>query len=187
MASSQRLLDHLPDSSEELAASADLIITLLGCQLPLHSSVLAAGSRVLRQALVGAAAAGGAASKVAAVQQAFSGHPVADVRLLLKLLYSSWAGADSVAQADALKGVVELADKLDAPVVLQGCETRLLELLQSRTTSASYTSFASSSTDEHDWADWLLLADRFSLRASTLSSKLPHCIFPAVPYQVTNP
>jgi hypothetical protein len=50
-------LAHLPDSSEDLAAMADLEISVGGARLPLHSAVLASGSRVLREALCCAAAA----------------------------------------------------------------------------------------------------------------------------------
>ncbi|KAL4433657.1 hypothetical protein ABPG75_000098 [Micractinium tetrahymenae] len=146
----QRLLDHLPDVSEELAASADLAITLDGCQLPLHSAVLAAGSRVLRQALVGAASGGGAASQAAAVQQAFERHPLPDVLLCLKLLYSGSAAADSTGEARDLTGVVALADKLDAAAVLQA---------SMRSTCGCWCTPTAG-----DWASWLALADRHGLR-----------------------
>lgn len=115
----KREFDHLPDCSEELAAAANLLITLDGCQLPLHSQVLAAGSRVLRQALAGAASGGGAPSQQAAVQEAFSGLPLAHVMLFLKLLYSGYGAAEQARDTAALTGAVALADKLDAPSVLQ--------------------------------------------------------------------
>ena len=64
-------LAHLPDASEELAATADLTIVVEGTPLKLHSAVAAAGSRVLRTAVcgcAGGAGAGGAAAVQAALE-----------------------------------------------------------------------------------------------------------------------
>ncbi len=55
-------LAHLPDGSQELAAAADLSLTLDGCTLPLHSVVLAAGSRVLRTTLLATRNAAGSSA-----------------------------------------------------------------------------------------------------------------------------
>ncbi|KAL4433666.1 hypothetical protein ABPG75_000107 [Micractinium tetrahymenae] len=116
-------LEHIPAGSEALAASADLIVTIDGCRLPLHCAVLAAGSRVLRLALAGAGSA--AAAKEAAVQEAFMGHPLADVQLFLMLLYSGFADAgESVGDPWTLAGAVPLAYKLDSPYVLQARRAR---------------------------------------------------------------
>ncbi|KAL4433668.1 hypothetical protein ABPG75_000109 [Micractinium tetrahymenae] len=138
-------LGHLPDGGDQLAACADIIVILHGRLLPLHSAVLAAGCRTLRQAL---AAAGSAASKAAAVQGAFEGQPLADAQLFLRCLYSSTAAVDSVGDPWSLAGVAALADKLDAPAVLQACDARLCSLLG----------------PSADWAAWLVLADRYGLR-----------------------
>ncbi|KAL4433669.1 hypothetical protein ABPG75_000110 [Micractinium tetrahymenae] len=144
-------LTHLPDASEELAASADLLITLDGCRLPLHSAVLATGCRALRQHLCSAGtveAAGNAFQTAAAAQTAFEGHALADVQLFLSLLYSGGAAAKGVAEPAPFKGVVALAHALDAPFVLQACEARLLQLLR---------------CNKYWWAEWLALADRYGL------------------------
>jgi len=119
--------DYLPDASVELAGIADITICHEGATLQLHSAVLASGSRVLRTALCGSCAgssattlcgSGSAESKSAAVQCAFEGHSLADVKLFLKLLYNT-AAADEVETADDFGGMVRLVDKLDAPAVLQ--------------------------------------------------------------------
>ncbi|KAL4433667.1 hypothetical protein ABPG75_000108 [Micractinium tetrahymenae] len=137
-------LQHLPDGSEELAATADVIITLDGSLLALHSFMLATHSRKLRQQL---SAGGSAAAKAVAVQQAFEGHSLADVRLFLRLLYSVGSAATSVHDSSELRGVVKLAHELDAPAMIQACDERLCMMLVNRA----------------DWVDWLLLADRYGL------------------------
>ncbi|KAL4433654.1 hypothetical protein ABPG75_000095 [Micractinium tetrahymenae] len=168
--------EHLPINLRTLAYSADLIVSLDGCAIPLalHSSMLAAGSKVLDQAL--AAHAGDSAAQVTAVEQAFAGHPLPDVKVFLRLLYSiaitalrvresgarvtdqqwgtflggsSWLVARGVAEADAFAGVVVLAHELDARTVLQICQMRLVELLDSASAA--------------EWASWLPLADRCGL------------------------
>lgn len=135
MAEQQLSFAHLPDGSQELAAAADLPLTLDACTLPLHSQVLAAGSRVLRTSLCGTRAAAGSIggergggvesgggldpTAAAAVQRAFEGHSLQDVQQFLKFLYSPVAVAAVPASLAAFRGVILLADKLDAPVVLQ--------------------------------------------------------------------
>ncbi|KAL4433665.1 hypothetical protein ABPG75_000106 [Micractinium tetrahymenae] len=141
---------HLPNISEELLAKADFAICHGGAYLALHSAMLANGSKVLRQALSDVHGAGSGA-QAAAVQQAFGGHPLADVQLFLKLLYNGHAAAAGITDADALPGVVALAIKLEAPAVLQACDERLVELL-------SPVNFG------RGWAGWLVLADRYGLR-----------------------
>lgn len=135
MGSNQERLAHLPDGSQELAAAADLTVTLDGCPLPLHSAVLAAGSRVLRSALFGAAGdgagggGGGAAldpTAAAAVQQAFESHSLKDVQAFLRLLYNPVAVVGVPAEVVSFKGVIRLADKLDAAALLQVRGARLL-------------------------------------------------------------
>lgn len=76
-------LAHLPDASEELAATADLTVTVEGTPLKLHSAVAAAGSRVLRTALCGCAGGAGGGAE-AAVQAAFKGCKLQDAQLLLR-------------------------------------------------------------------------------------------------------
>lgn len=116
-------LSYLPDSSTELAAAADLSVTAEGTQLPLHSQVLAAGSRVLRTALLDVATGGGggstAADRAAAVQRAFEGCSLADVRGFLRLLYSPHAVFSMAADLMAFQGIAQLADKLDAAGVME--------------------------------------------------------------------
>lgn len=111
------LLDHLPDVGNELAASADIAITLRSRQLPLHSAVLAANSCVLRQAL---SAADSATGKAAAVQEAFEGHPLPGVQLFLRCLYSD-SNAATAGEADpwALASAAALAHELECAAVLQ--------------------------------------------------------------------
>lgn len=110
-------LDHLPDASEELARTSDLTIEHQGASLPLHSQVLASGSRVLRTALCGDAGGGSAAGRTAAVQQAFQGHSLEDVCTFLRLMYNSNAGCSMVPMG-RLRAVLTLADKLDYCTVL---------------------------------------------------------------------
>ena len=135
MEGEQGRLAHLPDGSQELAAAADVSVALDGCTLPLHSQVLASGSRVLRTVLLstgGAAASSGEVAgsgsggggrldptAAAAVQRAFEGHSLQDATQFLKLLYSPVAVADTPASLEALRGAIRLADKLDAPAVLE--------------------------------------------------------------------
>ncbi|KAL4450668.1 hypothetical protein ABPG77_001024 [Micractinium sp. CCAP 211/92] len=142
-ASPRKCLDHLPDSSEQLAASADTYLTLDGCQLPIHTAVLASGCRSLRQAL---STAGTAEAKAAAVQEAFQGHALPDVQLFLRLLYSGGVAAEGVAEPEPFKQAVPMARTLDAPFA---CEARLLKLL---------------GCNKFWWAEWLVLADRYGLR-----------------------
>lgn len=54
-----------PDGSQELAEAADLSVALDGCTLPLHSQVLATGSRVLRTVLLSTGGATASSREVA--------------------------------------------------------------------------------------------------------------------------
>ena len=116
-------LSYLPDASEELATSADLTVTVQDTTLLLHSQVLTTGSRVLRTALLstggGSGACDAAADWGAAVERAFLGHELKDVSTFLKLLYSQVAVKGMGTGIADIKGVIELAHKLDAPSVLQ--------------------------------------------------------------------
>jgi len=108
---------HLPDASEELAATADLTVSIYGTDLKLHSAVLAAGSCVLRSAF--ASCGGDASAQAAAVGTALEGHELADVQLFLRLLYNQ-TEAENISGTDVQiwQGVLELGDKLDAPAVI---------------------------------------------------------------------
>lgn len=120
----QRSLAHLPDSSEELAAMADVEITLEGCALPLHRVTLASGSRVLRTALCScsgsvSASAAARSSEAAAVQAAFEGHSLLDVQLFLSILYDPMTANHLDFVETNWDGLLGLAVKLDAQAVLQ--------------------------------------------------------------------
>ena len=122
-------LSHLPESSEELAAMATLEISVGGTLLKLHREVMASGSRVLRQALCccgdGGSDSAAAASQAAAVQAAFEGHDQHAVHTFLKLLYNQTVVDEIPAGASVWPELLALADKLDAPAVLQasqGCK-----------------------------------------------------------------
>jgi hypothetical protein len=120
----QQSLAHLPDASEELAALADLEITVDGCALPLHRVTLASGSRVLRTALCSCSSsvkgrAAARAAEAAAVQAAFEGFSLLDVQLFLKIVYHPLKGLELVLAETNWDGLVSLAVKLDATPVLE--------------------------------------------------------------------
>lgn len=185
------LLSHLPDASIELAATADLSLSVDGHQLPLHSAVLAAGAQVLRAALCGAGIRGNASAKEVAAQLAFEGHSLEDTCSFLRVLYDTYTAEGM--PASQLEGVLALAAKLGAPGVLQvgaaccaslrldpcmpcsnlpharclqACDARLCALMK----EAAPNSANGSTTDKDapplaiDWAHWLPLADRYRLR-----------------------
>lgn len=185
-------LAHLPDSSDDLAAMADLEISVGGARLPLHSAVLASGSRVLREALCCQQCYGGSgggstmgASQVAAVQEAFEGCNQQVVQTFLKLLYNPTVVDDIPAEA-SWPDVLALADKLDAPAALQVMSAlRCLGLLAYPNDDMpclhAHVKWRPSphcccvqACDSHlarvlpaagtDWMKWLLLADRLQLK-----------------------
>ena len=102
---------------------ATLEISVGGTRRKLHREVAACGSRVLRAALCccgsGGSGSAAAASEAAAVQAAFEGHDQHTVHTFLKLLYNQAAAEEIPAGAGVWPDLLALADKLDAPAVLQ--------------------------------------------------------------------
>ncbi|KAL4433655.1 hypothetical protein ABPG75_000096 [Micractinium tetrahymenae] len=165
--------ERLPIELHDLAYSADITISLAGSDLPigLHSQMLRGTSGVLSRAVL--ANDGDSAAQAAAVEQAFEGHPTAEVKLFLRLLYGNpvaglivgdpaagpgsalrfvdlgWVPAKSVADPEALGDVARLAYKLEAATVLQVCDFRLCELL--------------GKSMGINWASWQLVADSCGL------------------------
>ncbi|KAL4433651.1 hypothetical protein ABPG75_000092 [Micractinium tetrahymenae] len=163
---------HMPVNLTALAYSADLIVSLDSCDMPLalHSSMLASESKVLGRAI--AAHAGDTTAQAAAVERAFEGHAPAEAKCFLRLLYTIALGTQAVeaygahlpdeeqqhmvevigfvvargVPEAALDGVAELAHKLGAHSVLQLCGVRLVQLLRN--------------AGDAELARWLPLAER---------------------------
>ena len=90
--------------------------------MPLHSQVVASSSRVLREAPCRGGGGGSSkvgASQAAAVQETFEGCEQQVVPTFLRLFYNQTAAEEIPADASIWRELLALADKLDAPAVLQ--------------------------------------------------------------------
>lgn len=152
---------HLPDDS--LAALHDLAITLEGRRLPLHSSVLATQSAVLRSVFLSTDRGGWAA----AVEAALAGASLRHATLCLRLAYAphplealAALGVPEPEWAAALEGALRLADKLDMPLVMKLAEPHVMPKTPHYNTLGSHVLLRS----DVDVARWLVLATQTGLR-----------------------
>jgi hypothetical protein len=193
--SSPSVPPNLQYCSTELAAEADLQVTVEGTILPLHSAILANASSVLHTALCSSELNAGAnpAARSAAVQRAFGGSSVNDVAAFLRLLYDPACILDTtdypaVASSAAWEGILRLADKLDAQwvmkVSLPGKLTQLhmvachghfsdpspqLDVTRFRVMRLQLCNDRISRLvpGQADWSAWLCLADSIKLQDMT--------------------